>query len=181
MVRIINALPNRLQPLVRFLAETGCRVGEAINLTWDCVDEINGSVEITSQDGWTPKTLQSERTIPLNTALLEMIRSLPKTSHYVFPTHNADAPIKDFSKAFRSAVAQAKITRNGKPVHVTAKTLRKAHATWQAERGIQESVLQGLLGHARGSKITKQFYIHTTEKAKKAAVITLPFKADKGT
>jgi integrase len=132
-------------------------------------------VEISSKDGWTPKTLQSERTIPLNPALLGMIRQLPKTSRYVFPIRTADAPIKDFSKAFRAAVAAANITRNSKQLYFTPKTLRKAHATWQAERGVNESVLQGLLGHARGSKITKQFYIHSTEEAKKAAVITLPF------
>ena len=32
---------------------------------------------------------------------------------------------------------------------------RKTHAAWQAEPGVTESVLQGLLGHARSSKITK--------------------------
>jgi hypothetical protein len=41
-------------------------------------------------------------------------------------------------------------------------------------RGVNESVLQGLLGHAKGSPVTKQFYIHTTEEAKRAAVLQLP-------
>ena len=36
------------------------------------------------------------------------------------------------------------------------------------------SVLQDLLGHAHGSRITKQFYVHATEEAKRAAVLRLP-------
>ena len=43
----------------------------------------------------------------------------------------------------------------------------------RAERGIDECVLQGLPGQASGCKITRQFYIHTTEDAKKAALATL--------
>ena len=77
--RIILALPKRLQPLARFLAETGCRPGEAFNLTWDSVDEVNGFVEICATEGWTPKTQQSERRIPLNPSLLTMVRELPKS------------------------------------------------------------------------------------------------------
>ncbi len=160
--------------MVRFLAETGCRVGAARNLTWDCVDEIGGYVEITARDGWTPKTQQSERLIPLNADLLDMIRRLPKAGAYVFPGPDADTPIGNMRKAIASAVAAADIQRRGKPVSLTPKVLRKAHATRQAERGINESVLQGLLGHAKGSRVTKQFYVHASEAAKRAAMITLP-------
>lgn len=175
VVRIMRALPDRLRPLVRFLAETGCRKGEAVNLTWDCVDEIGGFVEIRSRENWTPKTQQSERRIPLNAALVAMIRELPKKGAYVFAGQTPDEPIGSFRRAWASAVRDAKITRRGQSVHLPIKSLRKAHATWQAERGINESVLQGLLGHARGSRVTRQFYVHATEDAKKAAVMVLPF------
>ena len=85
VVRILAALPPKRRPIVRFLAETGCRKGEAQNLTWGCVDEVNGLVYIESRDGWAPKTQSSERSIPLNEALLEEIRKLPKRGPYVFP------------------------------------------------------------------------------------------------
>ena len=173
-VRIILALPRRLQPLVRFLAETGCRPGEAMNLTWDCVDEVNGSVEIRSRDGWTPKTQQSERCIPVNPSLLALLRELPKTGTYVFPGKAPGKPIDNFRKALNAGVRKADIRRRGKPVHITPKTFRKAHATWQAMSGVNESVLQGLLGHAPGSRVTKQIYVHATEEAKRQAVILLP-------
>ena len=175
-VRIIDALPPRLRPLVRFLFETGCRKGEALNLTWDCVDEVNGSVEIRARDGWTPKTEQSERRIPLNDGLLDMIRGLPKTGSYVFSGSDPDKPMCDFRHALDSAVEKADIRRRGERVHLTPQSFRKAHATWQAMRGVNESVLQDLLGHAPGSSVTKQYYIHTTEEAKRGAVYELPFQ-----
>lgn len=178
VVRIIRALPERLQPIVRFLAETGCRVGEATNLTWDCVDEIGGYVEIMAREGWTPKTQQSERRIPINDGLLTMIRGLDKNSLYVFAGATPQEPIGSFKKAWATAVRNASLTRRGKQVHVPIKSLRKANATWQAERGVNESVLQGLLGHAKGSRVTKKYYVHATEEAKRAAVISLPLTVE---
>jgi integrase len=180
VVQIIHGLPCYLQPLVRFLAETGCRKGEAINLIWDCVDEVEGYVEINAREGWTPKTQQSERRIPLNDALLALIRSLPKTGQYVFAGQSGDAPIGDFRKAWRTAVAKVDMQRRGKQVHIPVKALRKAHATWQAERGVQESVLQELLGHARGSSVTRKHYVEVSERAKRRAVIELPFGEREG-
>ena len=174
VVRIVQALPPRLQPLIRFLAETGCRKGEALNLTWDSVDEVNGVVEIRSREGWTPKTEQSERSIPINPVLLDLLRGLPKEGPYVFPGTTPDEPIGSFRKALKTAVARAGIYRRGKQVHITAQSLRKAHASWLAEDGVDESVLQGLLGHAAGSSVTRQYYVQATEKAKRAAVIQLP-------
>lgn len=177
VVRIITHLPDYLKPLIRFLAETGCRKGEAINLTWECVDDEAGFVEIESREGWTPKTQQSDRRIPLSDGLLEVIRNLPRKGAYVFPGDHPDKPIGEFRKTWNKAVAEAKIFRRGRSVHVTVKSLRKAHATWQAERGVAESVLQGLMGHAKGSRITRQFYVQVTDEAKRAAVIELPGQA----
>lgn len=174
VVRVLTALPPKYRPIVRFLAETGCRKGEAQNLTWDCVDEVNGVVYIETRNGWTPKTQSSERSIPLNEALLDELRGLPKLGAYVFPGATPDKPMGDFRKPWTRAVAEAKIIRRGKQVHIPIKSLRKAHATWQAERGIAESVLQGLMGHAKGSRMTRKFYVQVTDEAKRAAVIQLP-------
>ena len=108
-----------------------------------------------------------------------MIRSQRKEGPYVFSGEAPDRPIGDFKKAWATAVGRAGIVRRGRKVHLPIKCLRKANATWQAERGVTESVLQGLLGHAKGSRITKQFYVQATEEAKRAAVIALPFEETK--
>ena len=174
VVRVIMALPLKYQLIVRFLAETGCRKGEARNLTWDCIDEVGGFAEIRSRDGWTPKTQQSEREIPLSEGLLAAMLDLPKEGQYVFPGASPDTPMGEFRKPWRKAVLDAKIMRRGRQVTFPVKMLRKAHATWQAERGLPESVLQDRMGHAKGSRITRQFYVQVTDEAKKAAVIMLP-------
>ena len=85
-----------------------------------------------------------------------------------------DKPMGAFRRLWKKAVADAKIMRCGRPVHIPFKSLRKAHATWQAERGVAESVLQGLMGHAKGSRMTRKFYVQVTDEAKRAAVIQLP-------
>lgn len=174
VVRIIDHLPAYLKPLIHFLAETGCRRGEAVHLTWDCIDEIGGYAEIRSRDGWTPKTQSSERRILLSDGLLEVLRRLPKKGLYVFPGKTPDKPIGLFRKTWARAVRKANIVRGGRRVHVQVKTLRKAHATWQAERGTPESVLQDRLGHSKGSTVTRAFYVQTTDEARRAAVIELP-------
>lgn len=180
VVRLIQNLPPRLQPLVRFMAETGCRKGEALNLTWDCVDEINGHVDIRCRDGWTPKTQSSERRIPLGQSLLEMIRGLPKEGPYVFSGTSPNERIGEFRRSWATAVGRAGIIRDRQLVRITPHSLRKAHATWLAMKGVPPSVLQDLLGHARGSRVTDRYYVFATDDAKRAAVIQLPVAERKG-
>lgn len=174
MVQIIVALPKRLQTLARFLAETGCRCGEAYNLTWDRVDEINGVCSIRSSSGWTPKTASSERDVYIQGVLLDAIRKLPKKGKYVFSGKNLDKPINNFKKAFKTAVEKAKIEKGGRPAKFTPKSLRKAYATWLAMDGTPERVLQANLGHAPGSRVTGQYYIQAPEEERRKASISLP-------
>lgn len=174
VVKIIKALPPRLQTVVRFLAETGCRSGEAFHLTWDCMDEVNGFVEFKPKDGWTPKTRSSIRRIPLSEEMLAEIRRLPKTTVYVF-TGRYGSRLTCLKKAFATAVKKAGITYRGVPVRITPHVLRKAYATWAAtEWGVSQSVLQAQLGHARGSTVTNRYYVHVNDEARKKAVLPLP-------
>lgn len=173
--RIIAALPNETVPLVWFLALTGCRPGEAYNLTWDSVDEVNGWVEITPKDGWRPKNPNSIRRLPIDGMLLELIRKQPKEGRFVFPsTTPPDKARTNMRKAFATAVTAAKIMRSGKPtLKITPKSLRKAFACWQANQGLHPSVLQALMGHAPGSVVTNKHYIKADEEAMRAAVVRM--------
>ena len=92
----------------------------------------------------------------------------------MFPGQSPEKPIGLFRKTWARAVREANIIRNGKPVHVQVKTLRKAHATLQAERGTPESVLQDRLDHSKGSTVARAYYVQMTDEARKAAVISLP-------
>lgn len=179
VVRIIEALPPRLRPLVQFMAETGCRSGEAFNLTWADIDELKGIVEFKPKDGWMPKTHQSCRRFYIGSQLLETLRGLQKVGPYVFPGRFPDKPIDNIRKAFAIAVHRAGITRNGHPMRITPHTLRKAYATWLADRNVPQHILQANLGHAAGSTVTNQFYVHAQERERRKAIVELPMRGTK--
>jgi len=174
--RIIRALPDRLKPLVKFMAETGCRSGEAFNLTWHDIDEINGIAHIRlKENGWAPKNPKSGRRVPLGSELLKALRELPKAGKYLFASRdNPNKPKNNFRKALKTAVNKAQIIRHGQPMHITPHLLRKAYITWQKERGTDEAIIQPLVGHAKGSKITSRYYMHFSDKYKREALLELP-------
>ena len=175
VVRIIECLPSRLRPVVRFMAETGCRSGEAFNLTWDCVSVSKGYAEIKPKDGWTPKTRASIRRVPLSRKLIRMLRQLPKVGDYVFRGRVSGKPINNVRKAFATAVRKAGVARKGKPCRVTPHTLRKAYATWQAiENGVPQRVLKSLLGHSAASQVTDRHYVIPQDESIRKAVLELP-------
>jgi integrase len=90
--------------------------------------------------------------------VVRSLQELPRTGVYVFPGRDADVPVRSIKRAFRAAVIRADIRRGGRLARVTPKTLRKCFATWHAQEGTRESVLQDLIGHARGSRVTRQYY-----------------------
>jgi integrase len=174
IVRLIDAAPQRLRVLIGFLAETGCRRGEALNLTWDSIDEQGRFATIEPREGWTPKTASSQRRLPLSDGLLEALLELPRTGPYVFPGRNPKKPMTNFKRSLASAVKAAGLVRNGRPLRITPHVLRKANATWLAMRGTHPRMLQSLLGHSPGSRITDQHYVQPTDEALRRAAISLP-------
>ena len=179
-VRIISFLPTKQRLAVWMMAETGCRKGEVLNLTWDAVDLEDGSIEIRSRSGWTPKTRSSERTVHLSPDLTAALKAMPRKGTYVFSGNKSGRPLTNIRRSFASAVKKAKITRRSKPVRITPHSLRRAYATWLAENGVPESLLQSLMGHAPGSRVTKRYYVRHGEEAKRQAVISLPFAEQAG-
>lgn len=175
IARIVQAVPERLKPLIQFLAETGCRTGEAFNLTWNCLDLKTGAVDIQPHDQWTPKTRSSERRIYINNkVLLEKIRQLSKVGPYVFAGANPQRPINNIKKAFATGVKTANIIRDGKPIAIKPHRLRKAFATLAARNGMRPRDLQEWLGHAPGSRVTDEYYIVPLDEAKRQVNVFLP-------
>lgn len=141
---------------------------------WEAVDEEEGFATIGSRDGWTPKTASSQRRVPLSSDLLAALRKFPRQGPYVFPGRDPNKPRSDFKRSLASAVKAAGLQRNGKPMQITPHVLRKANATWLAMRGVHPRMLQSLLGHSPGSRITDQHYVQVTDEALRLAAIRLP-------
>lgn len=94
--KLLVALPVRLRPFVLFLYTTGCRTGEAKQITWEQVhlDERVIRLAGTQTKNATPRTL------PLVDMLVTMLRKQKKKKGLLFPVGN-------FRKAWTSACIKA--------------------------------------------------------------------------
>ena len=73
---------------------------------------------------------------------------------------------------------RAGITHNGEPVKISPQVLRRSFATWQAGRRTPEHVLQKLLGHKPGSRVTGAYYVMAQDPELREAMQGLRLRSD---
>lgn len=160
---ILLHVDGRWRPLVRLLMETGCRFGEAAQLTWDQIDLTSRTARIEQREDWRPKTDLSVRTLDLSPQLCaELSAAWAPDRRFVFEGRRAGRPVDDLRRPLEKAVEAAGLTRDGKPLHLRPKDIRASFATWFSVIGVRERVLQEALGHAPGSRVTKRHYEQST-------------------
>lgn len=179
---ILDHLPAKVKLLVHFLAETGCRKGEVFNLEWTDIDFAKNCISVCSKaEGWTAKTQHSERTIYVPATLTRLLSDARQTYLASLPEGAAPSPLVfvgrdggrmwDFRKSLRTAITASGVQRNGAPMHITPHMFRKAHATWLAEQGVTDAILQPRLGHAPGSTVTHKVYVNIQNEAILSATV----------
>ena len=92
------------------LVLTGQRKDELVNLTWDDVDLNRAILRVTAKGDFAPKDYE-EREIPLPPELVGILRELPRTSTWVFPSARGNRlgpnemlrRLKDVRSAWRSS------------------------------------------------------------------------------
>ena len=136
---------------VRFLALTGWRRGEAVNLTWADVDAVRRTVTLGDT-----KTGRSIR--PLANAALDAIKDLPRRTGnpHVFPATTGKGPIGNLPRLFDVVRAKAEL-----PDDITPHVLRHSVASLASDAGLSEATIAGLLGHKLGT-ITSR-YTHSAD------------------
>ncbi|MCX5748052.1 MAG: site-specific integrase [Proteobacteria bacterium] len=88
MARLFNAtaeLDVELLPILTFIANTGCRSGEALALEWSQVDLESGHIRFWPSDYWQPKNNQA-REVPIGEALLPWLQAPHHHPRWVFPS-----------------------------------------------------------------------------------------------
>lgn len=171
---MIGHLSAQNRALVWLLAETGLRPGEACNLPWKHVEADNGCIRVEGFGEWRPKTDASHRLVWPSRELMSALVALPRRGEYVFPGKDPRKPIRNVRAALATAARRSGLRKDGRTVRLSLKLFRKAFASWHAERGIHPGVLQSMLGHAAGSKVTEQHYVFAGEAAKRSLGIALP-------
>lgn len=142
---------------IRFLAITGWRRGEAVNLLWADIDMARRTAILGDT-----KTGRSMR--PLAHAALRIIADQPRLhgSKWVFPAAHKKGPIGSVPNVWNRARNVA-----GLSADLTPHTLRHSAASLASDLGLSEATIAALLGHKLGT-ITSR-YTHSADAALLAA------------
>lgn len=171
-----EARKGHLYELFLFLIDTGCRIGEALALTWKDVDFDRGWVVISKslvrlRRGVSlrpPKTRSSTRLVkltPQTRAALEglLARAKPNPSAPVFAGRRGTAWARDHV----DNVLKGTLRRAGLPV-IRVHDLRHTSATLLLEANVHAKVVSERLGHGR-IQVTLDTYSHVLPSMQKGA------------
>ena len=158
--------------IIKFLALTGCRVGELSALTPDDVGSryisINKTrIQLTGAIS-TPKTADSAREIYIQPELRELLNEWKQFRSVYMMAHGIRSDLLFFSAAgswistsgMRYTLGHLKSDK-----HLHPHIFRHSHVAYLAEEGIPLDVIARRLGHSK-SETTRQIYFHVTEKLK---------------
>lgn len=179
--------------LFRFLLSSGCRISEAIALTWFDINfaksEINISKTVTriSNSEYvisnTPKTEASRRTIPITADIKNLLQEQQQQtlalfgsrSQYVFP--NARGKMSNYTyvgTAIKRVIA--KINEKGEKYFIpfSVHAFRDTFATRCIEQGMQPHTLKAIMGHS-SLKMTMDLYAHVMPNTKQSELEKIQF------
>lgn len=147
---------------------TGLRIGELLALKWSDIDFEKGIMYITKScyDSYvnggyvkvidTPKTISSNRAIPIPKQILARLKLLKKTAEceYVVAENKMPVGIRSYQRTFELLLEKLNIQHRG--FH----SLRHTFATRAIECGMDVKTLSEILGH-RNATITLTRYVHS--------------------
>jgi integrase len=137
---------------------TGGRHGAILDLTWDRIDWINGTIDLDDKPTRDPMSRawrKGRATVPMNAlsrTALERAYAGRSCEHVIeYDSRRLTTVRQGFAGAVKRAGLAGKITPH---------TLRHTAATLIKEQGHDSSKIGLLLGHAPGSAVTDEVYIH---------------------
>lgn len=177
-VRLVDAMDPHYRPLLWFLLDVGCRIGEATAVQVRDVDLRRGTVRL--RRAWkkgerdsrylgSTKTRRGVRAVQLSRMTLEAIAPLvqgrPADALLFTGRRGARVQAQHFrNRQWARALEQAGITKD-----ITPHGLRHTGASWLLAAGVSPIVVQHRLGHESLST-TSKVYAHLLTDAQMAAV-----------
>lgn len=187
---LLESMDNiKWRNLTELLLKSGLRVGEALALDEADLDFVNREISVTktldnhTHEITTTKTMSSTRTVYMQDDLYTFLRSLVRSNKekrkMLFVDHtplffSSTGGYVGYQAYLHYLSATAKRVLNKK---VSPHTLRHTHASILAEKSLDNpkitlELISRRLGHS-DSRITKEIYIHVTEKRKEKENATL--------
>ena len=176
----------RYSPVLKLIAATGLRRGEAIGLHWHDVNLDAGELKVRHTLGRVgtellvtePKTARSRRTIPLSPPVVKLLKAQKAAqaadklkagnqwtdSGLVF-TNELGGPVDPRNALRTIELASKKAKVDGVGIH----TLRHSAAVAWLEQGVHIKAVADLLGHG-SIAVTGDIYGHSSDETTKAAI-----------
>lgn len=145
-----RAMKPWLLPMVLFLANTGCRRGEAIAAEWSWVDFDRGMISIPANEFWRPKS-GKPREIPLSDSLRAALSGPRRSEQWVFPKLTGER-YTDFPKDLFEEIRDAAGVTGG------AHTFRHTFASFFLQKQPDLFLLGKILGQST-QRVT-ELYTH---------------------
>ena len=165
---LIDGMPEHWALVTEFLALTGLRIAELIDLRKENVSletrtiKIDSTYALVTRKSSTTKTETSEREIYIQAELIpiiERIQAIPnKTRFFISGTDDGRLSYDAYRKAIKT-YSQKLLGRK-----ITPHVLRHTHTSLLAEQGFPLEKISRRLGHS-DSRITKAVYLHVTKKS----------------
>ena len=161
--RLLAALPEGVKrDVAMFLADTGCRVNEALKLTWK---DLESRPTLDAVTFWITKT-KLPRTVPLTArARACLVRAKEQGRPRPFPVRYSA-----MWDAFTAAKRKAGLIDDGGEA-VVIHTLRHTAASRLVQRGATLFMVQAILGHSNPSMTAR--YSHLNVDALRGAMALL--------
>ncbi|HQQ00100.1 MAG TPA: tyrosine-type recombinase/integrase [bacterium] len=161
---LAESIDREENPFVRaafmLLLLTGIRKGELLRMQWSDINFETVTLRIPLTKGGEP------RTIPLNSAAIEILKSLPRQSDFVIAGKNPGEPFVGLQKCW------ARIIRRSGIEDLRIHDLRRSHGSWALSHGVSLETVSRLLGH-RSVRITEQVYAFMSDDLPRAGTETV--------
>lgn len=157
---------------------TGVRIGELCALTWEDITDntitVNKTVQRIQKNGYTeiiilpPKTLSSNRIIPIPKELLLLLKSKRNVGNVLVQENGKPIEPRLLQTKFKKYTAECGIE------NINFHALRHSFATRCVELGFDIKTLSEILGHS-DVKTTLNKYVHSSMKQKSKQMDMLKF------
>lgn len=168
MQAAIKAMEEALRPVFLLLYATGCRIGEALPLTWDDIDLRNRKVTFskTAKDQVVSRGTKAGpgRTVEMSDDLHRVLSMMDQDGGLVFRTKNGGMMSDNTLRRKWSSACRA-IGIGHRRLH----DIRHTTASVLLARGAPITMVSALLGHA-STKMTLDIYGHYLPSESKGAI-----------
>jgi integrase len=148
ILKVLSAASPKKKLYLLFLIHTAARMREINYLKWT---DINGGY-VVLRTRKAKNSVLTDRRVPINQTLREVIEQLPRTSEWVFP--NPKGKPMDYQRRLLK-----RLTKKAKVRYFSYHALRHFAASKMADAGTPITDIQAVLGHTRPT--TTDIYLRT--------------------